>query len=386
MSDGTVSDWSSHGAPVQVGARRSGFTSSVIALSTDGNLLAGLDRDGHIVVWDSVGRRSPAALETTQHDSPVLSIAYSLDNTLASGTQDGTVRVRTRDGWQTVLRLSAGISGVAWQATGQLAVAAEDGSLRIVETADSASQVLRPPGNIPAVAVATNAGHIAEAFRDGQIVIFNRQRTERFLRTPITPVRSVALSPDGRFLAVGSGNDSEATVTLWSFDRRDAAPILLRGHSLQIDSLAFSPDGRTLASGSDDQVVRLWELPSGHPQAELRGHTDMIRALAFTPDSRIPASGGEDGTIRLWDIHKHQQIGQPLRADDGFIWALAASSDGRSLAAANANSVILWPLSVTSWIDHGCALAGRNLSKEEWAQYIPDQQVQTLCPGRPTQS
>ena len=37
----------------------------------------------------------------------------------------------------------------------------------------------------------------------------------------------------------------------------------LRGHSDYVRSVTFSPDGKFLASGSDDNTVKLWSVDGG---------------------------------------------------------------------------------------------------------------------------
>jgi WD40 repeat protein len=53
-------------------------------------------------------------------------------------------------------------------------------------------------------------------------------------------------------------------------------------------SIAISPDGRSLASGSGDKTIRLWDLASGKELRRLKGHTDGVRSVAFAPDGRSP--------------------------------------------------------------------------------------------------
>jgi WD40 repeat protein len=149
-------------------------------------------------------------------------------------------------------------------------------------------------------------------------------------------ITSLALRPDGKLLAAATGTargQPFSEVRLVDVERREELPPwrdATAAGELAVRALAFSPDGRTLALGTDSGAVKLLDVESR--TMRLAGtHVQAVLSLAFSPDGRTLASGSFDNTVRLW----HAATGEELFALRGHreaVRALGFAPDGRTLA------------------------------------------------------
>lgn len=85
------------------------------------------------------------------------------------------------------------------------------------------------------------------------------------------------------------------------------------GHSEAVIAVSFSPDGRYLASGSGDMTVRFWDVNTETPHFTCKAHTHWILHIAWSPDGKKLASGCKNGEIRIWDPETGKQLGKMLK-------------------------------------------------------------------------
>jgi WD40 repeat protein/transcriptional regulator with XRE-family HTH domain len=151
---------------------------------------------------------------------------------------------------------------------------------------------------------------------------------------PLEPIAAMALSVDGRYLAVGSFSGQ---IRLWHL--ADGKPLWSdQSHSQTIFALAFSSDGEHLVSGNEQGQLRLWEVASGRCLRTIESKHAWTYAVAISPDGTTLVSTGDEGVIRIW-----QRTGGSCRQLQGHqarVWSLSFSPNGALLISSSSDGTV----------------------------------------------
>ncbi len=240
-----------------------GYVESV-AFSPDSKKLATASGDYAVKLWDTSTKQELSTFRS--HGAWVFSAAFSPDGKLlASGSWNKTIRI-----WNTFSRIK------------QLVLRGHK------------SWVL-------AISFSPNGKTLASASKDQTIRLwdYHTGKETMLLQGHNKEIYTIVFSPDSKILA-SAGKDS--SIRLWDVTTGKQLRVLT-GHKMAVTALAFSPDGKILASGSKDHTVKFWDPFSGKEFYTQTDHNQAVYAIAFSPDNRIFASAGDDHTIELWLNH-----------------------------------------------------------------------------------
>jgi WD40 repeat protein len=156
-----------------------------------------------------------------------------------------------------------------------------------------------------------------------------------------TKLYSPAFSPAGDLIAFVNRNTTPDlqccggnSVQVADIDRN----ILHSRITGQYSTVAFSPSGDTLVLGRESQVI-LWSVDGRNVLSRFEGHTSPVTSVAFSPDGTLLASS-DNQTIRLWNLETGQQT---TVLQNGGI-DITFSRDGAQLIYASGSSVTFWDI------------------------------------------
>ena len=111
------------------------------------------------------------------------------------------------------------------------------------------------------------------------------------------PVRSLAFSPNGKWLATG-GEDNQGGIrdkTLMVWDTAlwaEQPPVIFSGGPDQnLTSLGFSPDGQTLVSGYNNGEIATWNFNSQQVNETIKAHSQQVSSVNFSQFEEFPVVG-----------------------------------------------------------------------------------------------
>jgi DNA-binding SARP family transcriptional activator/WD40 repeat protein len=372
------------------------------AFSPDGKTLYTVGLEGEAIAWDlggarrfgprlraSSGNRDP----TSDIDGEVARFALSPDGRrIATAESSGRTavvdRVTGRQLFETPLAPDGQrILDVAWNPDGRtFATVGALGDVQSWSAADG-SRAISFQGlfgqTAHAVAFNRDGTVLAAASEVGGVYLWDA-RTGKPIGDPLhtdTPAYDLAFSPNGKQLAAALLGDGVAYV--WRLpSRRLAFIVIIDAEDSHGDAVAFSPDGKLLATGGGSGLVRFWDAQTGKQVGgPLLASAGYVLSVAFDPTGRLLVTGSTDGVTRLWDVQDRTPVGSPFPAVDNVSAEAAFTARGDRIVTVYASGkAFSYDLRASSWEGRACAVAGRSLTRAEWAHYLPGRPYRPACP------
>jgi len=204
-------------------------------------------------------------------------------------------------------------------------------------------------------------------------------------------VKSLAISPDGRYVAGGADSGS---VFLWDLENENEETSLYNRDKTPVTSLAFSEDDRWIAIGYEDGNLLVWDIKESKIIKTLTGHKSNITDLEFNADHTLLVSTSHDGTARIWVMDYLNDL--PIILDDhgkgngSKLWVFSASfsPDGKSvMTGAGDGHIRKWPIRPDEMANEICAMLDHNMSENTWKAYVAeDIDYRNTCDGLPKET
>jgi len=188
--------------------------------------------------------------------------------------------------------------------------------------------------------------------------------------------QALSWSMDGEYLAASS---RDGFAVIW---RTDTWELATTAYPLdEVRSVRFSEDGRWLATAGVDGRVRLLDTEGFGVTHELSTRLDPFTGSTFGfIGSDYLLTIGKQGA-ELWHIDANVRVGDPFPTAPDFAAAEAGTS---RLITGTEEHILLWDIDPESWPKIACQAAGRNMTLDEWEQFVPPgEPYQPTCPQWP---
>ena len=228
------------------------------------------------------------------------------------------------------LAFDAFVTAALFDADGEAVFALGDGQVR---WAGGAAQTPHDGPVLAAVRHPTAEGVISGG-DDGRLVWSRRDGIQLLAEVKGRWIESVAAQPGASLVAFGAGREARV------IDVADAGFTRVFAHERSVADVALDARARRLAVATYGGAA-LWYAKIAEQQPVMLRWAGSHIAVTFSPDGRFLMSSMQENSLHGWrlsDARDMRMGGYPAK-----VRSLAFLENGRMLATAGANGVVVWP-------------------------------------------
>ena len=292
------------------------------------------------------------------HGGPIMDIAVSPTGQIATASFDNSVGLWDGTVPQWLEGHEAAVNTVRFQSADVIASAGDDFQLRLWTKGSGRGRVVAShTAKIMDVAFAPDSetanDTIATASWDATIGITTLAKTPgaplqdwqvstRNLRGHKQGVNAVAFSGDGNVLYSAS---VDGTIRSWRYREDPVVSNVIVKHGFGVNELIVNDADGWLSYGAIDGGTRIIDLETGEPLADFTLDRRPILSMAYSPATHALAVGDGQGYIMVIDTQTLKITHDFQASQNGPVWALAFSLDGRNIHAGGIEDIVYsWPV------------------------------------------
>jgi WD40 repeat protein len=215
---------------------------------------------------------------------------------LASGGQDGYLRLWNADGEVAGVKLGAWVQHLAWSKEGNVLAVAAGKQLTFLDDAGTVLEQVTLANTISALAWHPNK-FILAAGAYTQVWMLTPSKKQEGWACPSPPL-ILRWHPRATYLAAGTTD----AVYLWPANRPEKL-MHMTGYFHKVTALTWDDTGRYISTGGAPEIA-VWDCGdkqmSGTEPILLQFHSDLVTDLA--QHGKLLASGGRDSTVVIWEM------------------------------------------------------------------------------------
>jgi WD40 repeat protein len=361
--------------------------------NNDGSRILTASNDGTARVWDA--ETGKELLTLSGHTKPVDQAVWSADESRILTTRcdrrsddyscvQGTAGVWDAETGEELLTLSghtAYISQAVWKADGsRILTASWDGTARMwdAHTGEELLTLIHGGWVNQAVWNADESRILTAASWDNTARVWDAQTGEELLTLSghTLFVHQATWNADESRILTAS---NDGTARVW--DAKTGEELLSLSIQEGVGQAVWNADESRILTVGTDHIVRIWDAETGEELLALSGHTDYINRAAWNANESRILTASEDGTARVWEAKTGEELLILFGDAEGVGEAWWNPDESRILTVSWDGTAQVWYARMDDLLEAACQRVHRNLSRQEWGQYFPQQAYRKTCPN-----